>query len=305
MRVLIADDDRVSRRLLDGALVRLGHEVVGVEDGLAAIAAAQAPDAPQLMILDVMMPGADGLAVCRALRQRPGPYVYIILLTAHGRRDNLVAGLDAGADDFLTKPFDIVELRARLRSGERVLALQDGLLRAQGELRIEATHDRLTGLWNRGMILDQLDRELERAWREQRSLAVALADLDHFKIVNDEHGHIAGDRILYEAATRMRAALREYDLMGRYGGEEFLILLPGCDLATAHMVAERARVAVGAQAVMVDGHAIPMTVSIGVTCEVSRHEPALAIQLADQALYRAKANGRNRVETSAPAPPTP
>ena len=297
MKILIADDDVVSRRLLESTLTRLGHSVDAVSDGTAAITALTDAAGPRLAILDWMMPGADGLAVCRAVRNREAPYVYIILLTARDRREDLVEALDAEVDDFLTKPFDKVELRARLRSGERVLAVQERLLQTQEALRIEATHDRLTGLWNRGMILDQVERELSRARREDGSLAVVLADLDHFKRVNDTYGHVVGDAVLVQAAERMRAELRAYDAIGRYGGEEFLVLLPGADTRTAKHVAERARQALAATPIVFADFRLDVTASLGVAATSAPHADSSAlIQSADASLYRAKAHGRNRVE---------
>ena len=193
MNILIADDDLVSRRVLRAALLNLGHDVVEVEDGVKAIEALSRPDAPSLAIVDWMMPGVDGIAVCQTVRQNPGRYVYVILLTSKDAPTDMIEALDAGADDFLTKPFNVGELRARLKAGERVLALQDDLLRSQEVLKHEATHDQLTGLWNRGRILDELGRELRRNRRESTTLAVVMADVDHFKRVNDSHGHAVGD----------------------------------------------------------------------------------------------------------------
>lgn len=296
MKILIADDDPVSRRLLEGTLTRLGQEVVSVADGSAALAHLLTADAPRLAILDWMMPGLDGLAVCREIRKRTEPYVYVILLTARDRREDMVAALDAQADDFLTKPFDSVELRARLQSGQRVLELQERLLETQAALRHQATHDHLTGLWNRRMILDELGRSLPRTIDSKLPFAVAVADLDHFKQINDTHGHAAGDVVLQEAARRLRSALRDYDSVGRYGGEEFLVLLPGCDGASAHVVAERARAAIAMEPADCDGTPVPMTASIGVAFTSSAVDAAVLIDAADAALYRAKAGGRNRVE---------
>ncbi len=295
MKILIAEDDALSRRILELALVRLGHEPTSVTNGTDAQELLLNPEGPRLAILDWMMPGADGLAVCRAVRRREGPYVYVILLTARDRHEDMVAALAADVDDFLTKPLDASELQARLRSGERLLTLQESLLETQEKLRYQATHDDLTGLWNRPTVRKQLDAELSRAKRGARPVAVLLADVDHFKKVNDTHGHSAGDVVLREAALRMRSALRAYDSIGRYGGEEFLIVLPDCTTELAMMVAERARAAVAAP-VRLGEVDLPLSISLGVasTAAVAAESDAL-IRAADQALYRAKAAGRNRV----------
>jgi diguanylate cyclase (GGDEF)-like protein len=285
--------------VLERILTRLGHEIVVVESGSEALAALLADDAPRLAILDWMMPGKDGLSVCRAVRQRPGPYVYLILLTSRDRLEDMLAGLDAGADDFLTKPCHHTELEARLRSGLRVLELQEGLLQVQEALRIQATRDHLTGCWNRRMILDQLGRELHRAAHERRPLAIALADLDHFKAVNDAHGHAAGDQVLREASLRIRAAVREYDFIGRYGGEEFLVLLPGCDAHSGSEAAERIRAAIAATPVLLGSASLPISVSLGLAwTSVGNVDAGALVRQADHALYGAKAKGRNRVEVA-------
>jgi diguanylate cyclase (GGDEF)-like protein len=295
VQILIAEDDAISRRLLELALVRQGHQPISVTNGTDAQELLLNPDGPRLAILDWMMPGADGLAVCRAVRRREGPYVYVILLTARDRAEDMAAALAADVDEFLTKPLDDGDLRARIRSGERLLALQESLLETQEKLRYQATHDDLTGLWNRPTVRKQLDAELSRARRAARSVGVLLADVDHFKKVNDTHGHSAGDVVLREAALRMRGALRAYDSIGRYGGEEFLIVLPDCSTELAMMVAERARAAV-AMPVRLGDVDLPVSISLGVasTASVAMESDAL-IRAADQALYRAKAAGRNRV----------
>lgn len=295
MKVLIADDDPVSRRLLEATLARLDHDVVAVSNGTDAIAALTPADGPRLAVLDWMMPGADGLAVCHAIRKRQGPYVYIILLTARDRREDLVAGLDAEADDFLTKPLDVVELRARLRSGERVIQLQAGLLEAQEELRRRATHDDLTGLWNRGTILDRLEQELGRAKRQRTAVGVAMADLDNFKRINDTLGHAAGDAVLRHVSARMREAF-DHDTLARYGGEEFLLVLPNCDVEGIMTVADRCRAAVAHDPVTFGPSTIPVTVSVGVaSTQIVGYDMAALMRAADAALYGAKAQGRNRV----------
>ena len=297
MKILIADDERVSRTLLKAALTKLGHEVLAVDNGIDAIRVLLEPDGPRLAILDWMMPGADGLTVCATVRERASAYVYVILLTARDRQTDMVEGLGAGADDFLTKPLNVIELTARLRSGERVIELQQRLLESQAALQHEATHDRLTGLWNRGAVLDHLDRELNRTRREGASMSVLLADVDRFKRINDTYGHAVGDQVLSEIGRRIRSLLRAYDAAGRYGGEEFLLVLPGADASNAHLVAERVRDGVHATPVTSESASYEVSISIGLACtDVVGFESSALILVADEALYRAKAGGRNRVE---------
>lgn len=297
MRILIADDDPVPTRLLEGTLERLGHDVLVTDNGVDALAALLKPGAPRLAILDWMMPGLDGLAVCRAVREQVPHYVYLILLTARSSRDDMAAGLGAQADDFLTKPFDVVELQARVRSGERVLQLQEKLLAAQDALRHQATHDHLTGIWNRGRILEHLAGELSGARKDRSQVTTAVADLDHFKHINDTYGHGAGDLVLRDAAARLMSGLRQGDAVGRYGGEEFLMVLPGCDQVGAGRIAERARAAFERPFALDANTAIRVSLSLGfASTPPGGADAALLIQAADRALYRAKSLGRNRVE---------
>jgi diguanylate cyclase (GGDEF)-like protein len=287
LRVLIADDDPVARRVLEAAVGGLGHVVTAVADGEQALEQLAQPEGPGLAILDWQMPGLDGLAVCRAVRQQSERYVYIVLLTAKGGLQHMLEAFAAEVDDFLVKPVDIAELRARLRVGER-------LLRLQRELRHRATHDMLTDLPNRRAILANLDAELSRARRANTVVSVALADLDHFKEINDGFGHLAGDAAIRESGGRMRAALRTYDSLGRYGGEEFLMVLPECDLLQACGVADRVRAAIADGPIREVPH--PITVSIGVTSTTSTgFDSDALLRSADEALYRAKSKGRNRV----------
>jgi len=299
MLVLIADDETVSRRMLARMLKTNGYEVVAASDGDEAWRILERQDAPRLAILDWEMPGMTGPELCRKLReQNREPYTYVLLLTARTDKQDVVEGMDAGADDYVTKPFEARELQVRLRAGRRILDLQADLVKAREALREQATHDPLTGLWNRYALLDALEREHSRAVREGTPLAVIMVDLDHFKRVNDTYGHQAGDAVLREAAGRMQAGVRSYDLVGRYGGEEFLIVLPGTSGANAVQLAERLRAAVAQEPVGHDLLRIRVTASFGVSTSGPAliADPRTLIRLADEALYRAKAQGRNRVE---------
>jgi diguanylate cyclase (GGDEF)-like protein len=299
MRVLIAEDDRVTRRMLEAIVAESGYEVVAASDGVTACQVLLGPDAPQLAIVDWVMPGMDGRQLCAEVRKTPKEaYTYILLLTSKGQKHDLIMGLEAGADDYLVKPFDPHELRARLNTGRRIVDLQNQLIAAREAMRALANHDPLTGVLNRRVILETLNLELSRGQREGRPVGVILADLDHFKRINDTHGHLAGDTVLCEAARRMKAVMRPYDQIGRYGGEEFLIVLPGCDEANAVKIGERLRNQLAIQPVDHQGQCIAVTISLGVVVSSGAH-PADAptfVHAADVALYRAKAAGRNRVE---------
>jgi len=296
MRVLIAEDDPVSRRLLESTLRQWDFQPVAVADGQAAWDVLRRPGAPGLVILDWNMPKMDGVEVCRRLRGRKGgDYSYVILLTGRGGKENILSGMDAGADDYIVKPFDVDELKVRLNVARRILDLQADLIAARDSLREQATHDGLTGLWNRRTIFDILDRELARAEREKHAVAVIMADVDHFKHINDTYGHGVGDTVLQEIANRMNIMIRPYDSIGRYGGEEFLIIVPGRGADFANDVAERARKTVGEEAIVADGVEVRATMSLGVAaaCGPQHDDGPKLIELADQALYEAKRAGRN------------
>jgi two-component system cell cycle response regulator len=299
MRVLIADDDPISRRLLEVSLSKAGYPVSMASNGAEALRLLEQPDGPRLAVLDWMMPEMDGVDVCRIIRKSASEaYVYIILLTARGHQTEILQGLEAGADDYVTKPFDLQELKARLRAGTRILELQGELVAAREHSRVQATLDSLTGLLNHVAILSALEKELARSARESKPVAILMADIDHFKGVNDTYGHPAGDVVLRETAHKMVGSVRSYDSIGRYGGEEFVVVLPGCDLAAAVKRAERLRECVCAQPVNVTDVAIPITMSIGVAVSSDDAHLGQLLQAADKALYAAKNGGRNRVEAA-------
>lgn len=301
--VLIAEDDPIFRHLLQHWLRQWNYRVVAVDNGDDAWGILQHENAPQMLILDWMMPGMDGVELCRRVRKKdPGPYRYLLLVTAKDDKHDVVAGLDAGADDYLTKPFDVEELRARVRAGKRVLQLQEALLDAHRALQFQAEHDPLTSLWNRDAILRVLERELKRSQRSGEFLGIMMADLDHFKEINDSFGHLAGDEVLRETGNRLAAAVRSYDWVGRYGGEEFLIVVPGCDAAGLCASAERLRQSISERPFESSAGILSVTISVGtVAVQPAKLEPMdckALLRAADEALYAAKAKGRNRSESA-------
>ncbi len=302
-RVLIADDDAMSRRVLQSQLQRWGYKVAAVDNGTQAWAALQKDDAPRMAILDWVMPGMDGLELCRRIRSLDrSNYFYLLLLTAKDSKQDIVAGLDAGADDYLTKPFHADELRARVRVGKRILELQEALIQAHETLKFESAHDRLTGIWSRAASVDLLERETRRSLRSGRPLGVIMADVDHFKEVNDTYGHLVGDRVLCEVARRLARSVRAYDYVGRYGGEEFLLVLTECTPSDLAVTAERIRLAIAEEYIPTEAGPVRATISLGLAALQTERLGTLNVEkllrAADAALYRAKRNGRNRIESA-------
>jgi len=297
MKVLIADDNQLSRVLLRSSVERWGYEVVLAANGLEAWDILSKPEPPPMAILDWVMPDVTGPELCRRVRENHRePYTYILLLTSKNTKNDTVEGFEAGADDYIIKPFDDNELRMRLRAGERIVDLQMKLLQAREELRERANKDLLTMLPNRSAIVTALEREISRCHRDSRTCGVILLDIDHFKKINDTYGHFAGDAVLRETAVRLRGNTREYDIVGRYGGEEFLCVLPNCDLDQAAAQAERMRHRLQADVMRVDGAEMRVSASFGVTVsDCSEQSPDVFIRVADEALYRAKGSGRNCV----------
>jgi diguanylate cyclase (GGDEF)-like protein len=294
--ILLVEDSVIDRHQITGYLQKWRFEFQAVGNGLEAWDLLQEPEAPRLILLDWMLPGMDGIELCRKMRTLvdEGTYFYTVMLTAKDRKQDLLTAMDAGADDYLAKPVDPSELKARVLVGKRILDLQRSL-------KFAANHDFLTKLLNRAETVAGLKRELARSQRSGQPVAIILADIDHFKQINDSHGHFAGDDALKEVARRLKCDLRPYDLAGRYGGEEFLLVLPTCNLETAMRRAEQLRLSVSRDFLTGFG-SLPITLSMGVTvstatCDLSVEE---LLHQADQALYRAKQSGRNRVHAFSP-----
>ena len=302
MKILIAEDDPAFGKLLEDLLITWGYEVVTTRDGNDAWEALRGEDAPSLAILDWLMPGMDGVEICRQVRKEVQEhYTYLILLTSQQRDEDLLTGMEAGADDYLTKPFKHHELRVRLRAGRRIIELQNELLAAREILRHKASHDSLTGLWNHEEILGIFRQELARGERGGDCVSVIMADLDNFKKINDSFGHMVGDEVLRLAVQRMHTMVRPYDFIGRYGGEEFLFVLPGCCGECTVAFAERVRLCICSDAIDTSQGRIPVSISLGVASSDGVNgewDADSLVKAADAALYRAKENGRNRVEVA-------
>ncbi len=306
MKILIADDEVMTLRLLERTLVKAGYDVIAVQNGRLALEQLCLADGPRLAILDWNMPGLDGPEVCRLVRRRSElSYVYILLVTSRESKEDVVLGLESGADDYLIKPLNSEELKARLRAGQRILELEDRLVEARETMRFKATHDHLTSLLNRGSIVELLERELVRTRREKGCTIVMLGDLDHFKKVNDTYGHAVGDQVLAEVASRFLASVRSYDFVGRYGGEEFLMVLNNCDTSQALHRAEEVRKSIAQRSIQTARGPLAVTVSLGVLS--SRHweecRTGEILSEVDAALYEAKTAGRNCCKLARPNVP--
>lgn len=300
MKILVADDDPVSRRLMERILQQSGYEVITVENGRQAAQELSREGGPRLALIDWMMPELDGPGVCREVRNRQNDsYVYILLLTSKESSEDVVKGLEAGADDYLTKPCHPAELKARLHTGRRILQLEDKLVEAREEMRFKATHDALTSLWDRGAILALLRSELNRSAREHSPVSLLLCDIDHFKNINDVYGHQTGDEVLEEVSTRLLGGVRSHDAVGRYGGEEFLIVLNGCSREHLKARAEHICRSISSSPFSTGHGSISVSMSVGATT-IENWNKSIPIEQflkqADVALYRAKAAGRNRVD---------
>ena len=297
MKILIVEDELIFRRMVKKYLLEAGYDVVEAEDGQSAWELFQR-EPFQLVITDWMMPRLSGPELVEKIRASAQKnYTYIIMLTAMDDKDNVVLGLESGADEYLTKPFNSRELVARVASGMRILRLEEQLMQAHQQMEILAMRDGLTGLLNRRATEEYAEAEFNLTLRKERVLSVIMLDIDHFKSVNDRFGHKFGDHALQQVAKILKEDLRTYDRIGRWGGEEFVLILPDTQLMDAATVAERVRARTAEMEISLEnGETFSVHISLGVACTTGRFSSLTKlIDAADQALYQAKQTGRNRV----------
>jgi two-component system cell cycle response regulator len=293
MKILIAEDDAISCKALENYLKEWGYSVVTARDGNEAWKLAKSDDI-RLAILDWNMPGIDGIELSQRIRKEyqkeDAKYIYIILLTGRGGQDDIIQGLSTGADDYITKPYSFMELKYRVQNGERIILNEDKRIKL-------ASLDNLTRLWNRNKIFDFLESELRRGERDGTSTGVVMIDIDHFKRINDRYGHLVGDRVLVEVSDRLKTAIRPYDKIGRYGGDEILVVLPKCGNSEAKQIARRLYSSVTGEKVRTEAGSLKINISIG--CVSNEACPEVTkmqlIQASDKALLSAKKKGRDRI----------
>lgn len=297
MKILLVEDSYLERTKLGCFLADWGLDYLAVGSGTEALKQIESAEPPDLVLLDWLLPGLDGIDVLRRIRKlSQGAYIYTVMLTEKAQKQDRIKAMEAGADDYLAKPVDPTELRSRIMVGKRIVELQQSL-------RFAATHDFLTTLLNRSEILAALEREVSRGARDDKPASIILLDIDHLKRVNDTLGNLGGDAVLKEVASRLKADLRPYDLVGRYGGGTFLLILPGCNLANGSRRADDIRKLVAGKSISTPAGETSVTISLGVTSTGHARycSPSEFLGETDSSLHAAKKNGRNRVEVFVPA----
>lgn len=295
INLLIAEDDKLTRKIIEKNTREWGYNVFCASDGEEAYGILEKNDI-QVAILDWMLPKIEGIELSRRIRNnKDKDYTYIILLTAKKDQADMIDGFSAGVDDYITKPFNTLELKARIKTGKRIIELHGQLLESQERLREQATHDGLTKLLNRNAILDIINMEYDRASRNNIPIGMIIIDIDNFKKINDTYGHQTGDDILGKVASRLRKEIRPYDNIGRYGGEEFLVVLPNCSMNEITKVAERLRLRISGKKFRTRTKLLSVSISMGITVADYPFDksPESLIKVIDKALYEAKDRGRN------------
>ena len=302
MKVLIAEDDSANSILLKRLLFRWGFDIQTAFDGVQAWNILQKEDAPAMVILDWMMPGMDGLEVCRRLREQEkgdNGYTYVMMLTSRSDKEDIVAGMEAGADDYLVKPFDKDELRARLLAGQRIIELHSALSAANKRLLILSRLDPLTGALSRNALLGDLDLAMYRALREKTSIGIAMVDFDNLKQFNERFGRDAGDRALQGCIRRISACLRRTDCCGRWGSDEFVVVLPGVSMSLGEKVCRRIQEAVASEEIEIDGQSLKITASQSLAVWDGKTGIDDLINLVEKNLHDSRNKGENRLEMMA------
>lgn len=293
MRILIADDDPFTSKLMSKVVKNLGYDCIITHRAEDALSLLLSDNAPKMALIDWVMPEMTGVELCKKVREdKNSAYKYLILVTSKDLKEDIIKGMEAGADDYVTKPFLSQELAVRINAGKRILDLQD-------QLTYLATHDVLTGILNRRAILKKLKQEMSRSKRTSSPVGIVMADLDHFKNVNDTYGHLAGDKVLIESSKILKNSLREYDEIGRYGGEEFVMILPGADIEQTTTIANRMCESLANSNISFNNQELKITSSFGVFAINSDNDIAKIdeyFKIVDKALYEAKDEGRNRVK---------
>jgi diguanylate cyclase (GGDEF)-like protein len=306
MDILIAEDDNTSRMVLEKHLTKWAHRVVVTANGRQAWEVLQGADPPRIAILDWLMPEMDGMEVCQLLRQqRRENFTYVIMLTAKGSKEDVVSALEHGADDYLVKPCDVAELHARVNVGIRTVRLHEELVATNRKLEYLAATDYLTQVRNRRGVMEALGVELARTEREQKPLTLLMMDVDGFKEINDSLGHLAGDQVLVEVSRRLRSRCRPYDVIGRYGGDEFMVIVPDSPFDEIQELADRFRQAVEATPITADGNSLSLQLSVGATWLAADLAPKVdeIVRAVDALLYRAKEGGAGHTACAPYSPP--